>query len=83
MFVDGRVCVGAFVHAWAHKRDKLVAAFVYRERADLTLKALFAKAPYEVFAVRAEGGLFEEAGAEFVVFYFEDIFLSDGTASVE
>lgn len=39
MLVDGRVRVGAMVHARTHERDELVTSFVHHERAHLTLQS--------------------------------------------
>jgi len=49
----------------------------------LALKALDAKAPNEVLAVAAEGGLLEEASDELVLFDDGDRFLAEGTATIE
>lgn len=57
-----------------------MASFVDNETADLTLKSLFSKSPYEVLAVAAESRLFEEPGGEFVVLDLLDVLLSESSS---
>jgi len=52
-----------------------VASLVNHETAYLTLVALLAESPNEIFAVRTKGGLLEEARYELVILYNEDVLL--------
>lgn len=61
--------------------NQLVASLVRDEGAHLTLVALFADAPDEVFAVRAEGGLLEDGGHEAMFVDHMDS-TPDGTSSL-
>lgn len=81
VFLSLRVRVRALVRAGTCERDVLMAALVDHETAHLTLKALLAEAPDEIFAVAAEGWLFKEAWNELVVFHIIHIFLLQGTFS--
>jgi len=83
VFINWCVRVGTFVHTRTNKRDKLVASLVNGKRADLTLKALLAKAPNKVFAVGAKCGLLEEARHKLVLFYIVDILLAESSSSIE
>ena len=70
------------VHPLATERDEFVASFVNSELTYGALKTVVSdKSPYEVLAMRTEGGLFEEFGDEFVVFNFEDVRLSNSSAT--
>jgi len=57
------------VVARTNEVDKVVAPSVHHKGAILALVALFSKAPNEVLAVRAKGGLLEETGHKTVVLY--------------
>ena len=60
-----------------------MASLVNDKRADLTLEALSAKAPDEVLAVAAEGGLLEEARYELVLLDLDDKLLAQSTTPRE
>jgi hypothetical protein len=66
------------VDARADEVDKGVTPFVDHKRAQLALVALFAEAPDEVFAMRAEGRLLEEARNETMVFDQRNVPLFEG-----
>ena len=46
MLINKCVRIRARVNTWTHKQYKFVTAFVHGKRTNLTLKPLFAKAPY-------------------------------------
>lgn len=79
VFLSLRVRVGSLVRAGTRERHVLMAALVHHEAADLALEALLAEAPNEVFAVAAEGRLFEEAWNELVILHVVHIFLFEST----
>lgn len=78
-----RVRVDARIGARTAERDELVAPFVHDERAYLTLKALTAEAPDEIFAVAAKCGLLEEALYELVILHLDDVLLTQGASPSE
>lgn len=79
VFLSLRVRVRALVRAGAGERHVLMAALVDDEAAHLALKALLPEAPNEIFAVAAEGGLFEEPWNKLVIFHVVHIFLLEST----
>jgi len=60
-----------------------MATLVDHKAANFTLESLLAKAPDKILAVTAEGGLLEEAWNELMVLHFVNIFLSQGSPSVD